>query len=121
MPVDELYREVGDIVQKLTDIVLNFRRLGLTREEYVCLKVILLLTHGECLCRHVTVISSEYLGRFAHQSIHTYIHTHKIIGTNIFLLLIFCEPHLPRLCEVAKCFSPKNSCYANVTTSGALP
>lgn len=46
LPIDELYREVGDIVQKLTDIVLNFRKLGLTREEYVCLKVILLLNRG---------------------------------------------------------------------------
>ncbi len=44
---EDLAREVGVLVEKITYLNGRFRDLQLSREEYVCLKIILLLNHGE--------------------------------------------------------------------------
>ena len=45
--LDELQREVGEMISVITDIMCGFLQLNLTKEEYVCLQVILLLNHSK--------------------------------------------------------------------------
>ncbi|CAG0903254.1 unnamed protein product [Darwinula stevensoni] len=45
--MDQLREEVGSMVEKLTHVTLMLRRLRVRKEEYVCLKVIAMLTQGK--------------------------------------------------------------------------
>lgn len=45
--MDQLRQDVGLMVEKITYVTLMFRRIKLRAEEYVCLKVITMLTQGE--------------------------------------------------------------------------
>ena len=38
--MDQLHQDVGDMVEKITKVIAGFRQLQLKMEEYVCLKVI---------------------------------------------------------------------------------
>ncbi|XP_050521497.1 hormone receptor 4 isoform X2 [Daktulosphaira vitifoliae] len=44
--MDQLRQDVGVMVEKITHVTLMFRRLKLRMEEYVCLKVIIMLTQN---------------------------------------------------------------------------
>lgn len=41
--IDQLRQDVGLMVEKITYVTLMFRRIKLTMQEYVCLKVIIML------------------------------------------------------------------------------
>lgn len=45
--MDQLRHEVGIMVEKITHVIVMFRRLRLTMDEYVCLKVITMLNHED--------------------------------------------------------------------------
>ena len=45
--LEELEREVGEVIGIITDIMYGFLQLNLTNEEYVCLQVILLLNQSK--------------------------------------------------------------------------
>nr|KAG5693174.1 hypothetical protein BaRGS_035372 [Batillaria attramentaria] len=42
--MDQLDKEIGGVMQRVTRVILQFAQLGITRKELVCLEVILLLT-----------------------------------------------------------------------------
>ncbi|KAL1132017.1 hypothetical protein AAG570_011627, partial [Ranatra chinensis] len=44
--MDQLRQDVGLMVEKITHVTLMFRRIKLTMQEYVCLKVIIMLNPG---------------------------------------------------------------------------
>lgn len=44
--MDQLRQDVGVMVEKITHVTLMFRRVKLRMEEYVCLKVIIMLTQS---------------------------------------------------------------------------
>lgn len=44
--IEQLRQDVGRMIEKITHITLMFRQLKLTMEEYVCLKVIIMLQQG---------------------------------------------------------------------------
>lgn len=46
--MEQLRMDVGHMVEKMTQITIMFRRIKLKMEEYVCLKVYILLNKGEC-------------------------------------------------------------------------
>ena len=43
----QMTKEVGVMMEKVTFLIRRFHELKLSKEEYVCLKIILLLNHGE--------------------------------------------------------------------------
>lgn len=45
--MEQLRLDVGHMVEKMTQITIMFRRIKLQMEEYVCLKVYILLNKGE--------------------------------------------------------------------------
>lgn len=45
--MDQLRQDVGLMIEKITHVTLMFRRVKLTMEEYVCLKVITMLNQGK--------------------------------------------------------------------------
>jgi nuclear receptor subfamily 6 group A len=45
--MDQLKLDVGLMVEKMTQITIMFRRIKLRMEEYVCLKVYILLNRGK--------------------------------------------------------------------------
>lgn len=45
--MDQLQQDVGLMVEKITYVTLMFRRVRLRMEEYVCLKVITMLSQGK--------------------------------------------------------------------------
>lgn len=45
--MEQLKLDVGLMVEKMTQITIMFRRIKLRMEEYVCLKVYILLNKGE--------------------------------------------------------------------------
>lgn len=45
--LDQLQEEIGGLMEKVTAIMAYFWELGITRKELLCLKVILLLSHGK--------------------------------------------------------------------------
>lgn len=47
--MDQLEQEAGELVDKLTRLALCLRRGEVTMEEYVCLKVLTMLSHGKLL------------------------------------------------------------------------
>lgn len=47
--MDQLQQDVGLMVEKITYVTLMFRRVRLRMEEYVCLKVITMLSQGKYL------------------------------------------------------------------------
>lgn len=47
--MDQLRQDVGLMIEKITHVTLMFRRIKLTMEEYVCLKVITMLNQGKCI------------------------------------------------------------------------
>lgn len=49
MTLEQMYHDLGDMMEKITTLIYIFQVLRVTREEYVCLKMILFLTEGE-LC-----------------------------------------------------------------------
>lgn len=44
--LDQLRQDVGLMIEKITHVTLMFRQIKLTMEEYVCLKVIIMLNQG---------------------------------------------------------------------------
>lgn len=46
--LDQLRQDVGLMIEKITHVTLMFRQIKLTMEEYVCLKVIIMLNQGRC-------------------------------------------------------------------------
>lgn len=48
--MEQLKLDVGLMVEKMTQITIMFRRIKLRMEEYVCLKVYILLNKGESPC-----------------------------------------------------------------------
>lgn len=47
--MEQLKLDVGLMVEKMTQITIMFRRIKLRMEEYVCLKVYILLNKGELM------------------------------------------------------------------------
>ena len=54
--LEELRAEMGMMMELHTQVIANFRRLALTKEEFVCLKVILLLNQGQLLIVIIIII-----------------------------------------------------------------
>ena len=50
--LEQVEKESGVMMEKITYLIKRFRELKLSKEEYVCLKVILLLNHGKLGCLH---------------------------------------------------------------------
>jgi nuclear receptor subfamily 6 group A len=47
--MDQLRQDVGNMVEKITKVITSFRDFRLSMQEYVCLKVVAMLTQdGEC-------------------------------------------------------------------------
>lgn len=55
--IEQLKIDVGQMVEKMTQITIMFRRSKLKMEEYVCLKVYILLNKG-------TVVANECVRKF---------------------------------------------------------
>lgn len=53
--MDQLRQDVGLMVEKITHVTLMFRRIKLTMEEYVCLKVITMLNQGIAIKKSTTM------------------------------------------------------------------
>lgn len=49
VPQEYVEREAGALVEKFTELLQSFRRLGLSHEAYVCLKAVTLLHQGNLL------------------------------------------------------------------------
>ena len=45
--MDQLRQDVGTMVEKITKVITTFRNFRLTMQEYVCLKVVAMLTTQE--------------------------------------------------------------------------
>ena len=45
--MDQLRQDVGTMVEKITKVITTFRNFRLTMQEYVCLKVIAMVTTQE--------------------------------------------------------------------------
>lgn len=45
--LEELTNEIGEIVEKITHVMAAFMNMNLSKQEYVCLQVVLLLNHSE--------------------------------------------------------------------------
>lgn len=50
--MEQLRLDVGHMVEKMTQITIMFRRIKLKMEEYVCLKVYILLNKGKCRIKY---------------------------------------------------------------------
>ncbi|OQR75303.1 hypothetical protein BIW11_08511 [Tropilaelaps mercedesae] len=59
--MDQLEQEAGELVDKLTRLALCLRRGEVTLEEYVCLKVLTMLSHEETQSA-LTPIRERYMG-----------------------------------------------------------
>ena len=46
----QMTKEVGVMMEKVTFLIRRFQELKPSKEEYVCLKIILLLNHGNYTC-----------------------------------------------------------------------
>lgn len=68
--MDQLQQDVGLMVEKITYVTLMFRRVRLRMEEYVCLKVITMLSQG----------------KYSHQINHLKMHKYR---TCLFFLFFF--------------------------------
>lgn len=55
--LDQLRQDVGHMVEKITHVTLIFRRIKLRIEEYVLLKVIIMLNPGKLFKHLYTIIS----------------------------------------------------------------
>ena len=55
--MDQLRQDVGPMVEKITKVITSFRNFRLTMQEYVCLKVVAMLSNQEG--RNQLVIQSE--------------------------------------------------------------
>lgn len=71
--MDQLQQDVGLMVEKITYVTLMFRRVRLRMEEYVCLKVITMLSQG----------------KYSHQINHLKMHKYRICLFFSFLLFFF--------------------------------
>ena len=45
--MDQLRQDVGPMVEKITKVITSFRNFRLTMQEYVCLKVVAMLSNHE--------------------------------------------------------------------------
>ena len=45
--MDQLRQDVGPMVEKITKVITSFRNFRLTMQEYVCLKVVAMLSNAE--------------------------------------------------------------------------
>merc|ERR1712029_549956 len=62
--MDQLRQDVGTMVEKITKVITTFRNFRLTMEEYVCLKVVAMVTtpEGNVEERGLQHIHDRYLG-----------------------------------------------------------
>ena len=49
--MDQLRQDVGTMVEKITKVITTFRNFRLTMQEYVCLKVVAMVTTPEGIFR----------------------------------------------------------------------
>ncbi|XP_028967280.1 hormone receptor 4-like [Galendromus occidentalis] len=68
--MEQLEQEAGELVDKLTRLALCLRRGEVTMEEYVCLKVLLMLNHDDSQSA-LTPIKDRYLGALRTHLSHT--------------------------------------------------
>ncbi|XP_064457010.1 hormone receptor 4-like [Ornithodoros turicata] len=59
--LDQLHSEAGPLVDQLTSLASGLRRVGLCLEEYVCLKVVIMLSHDDPSQRELEAIQERYL------------------------------------------------------------
>lgn len=59
--MDQLKLDVGLMVEKMTQITIMFRRIKLRMEEYVCLKVYILLNRGELVSWPYLVWNANFI------------------------------------------------------------
>lgn len=57
--MEQLRLDVGHMVEKMTQITIMFRRIKLKMEEYVCLKVYILLNKGNANAANESIVSEE--------------------------------------------------------------
>lgn len=57
--LEELTNEIGEIVEKITHVMAAFVNMNLSKQEYVCLQVVLLLNHSKF--GYIIVIINSYL------------------------------------------------------------
>lgn len=58
--MDQLQQDVGLMVEKITYVTLMFRRVRLRMEEYVCLKVITMLSQGKYLSSKFSFVGNKH-------------------------------------------------------------
>ena len=59
--MDQLRQDVGNMVEKITKVIAIFRQFQLKMEEYVCLKVIAMVSQdGECIFTHSLIITMTF-------------------------------------------------------------
>lgn len=93
--MDQLRQDVGLMVEKITYVTLMFRRVRLRMEEYVCLKVITMLSQGRYFHRARLAASI-------------------IIGRRLFIYLL---PHYTACARERE----RRSTYNNINISFSLP
>lgn len=57
--MEQLKVDVGHMVEKMTEITIMFRRIKLKMEEYVCLKVYILLNNGKFIHKYYMLYISD--------------------------------------------------------------
>ncbi len=58
--MDQLHQDVGNMVEKITKVIAGFRHLQLKMEEYVCLKVISMVSaEGQFIFHHYRVVKRQ--------------------------------------------------------------
>ncbi|CAB4057031.1 NR6AN [Lepeophtheirus salmonis] len=59
--MDQLWQDVGNMVEKITKVIAIFRQFRLTMEEYVCLKVIAMVSQEDLKATSLASIHDRYL------------------------------------------------------------
>jgi nuclear receptor subfamily 6 group A len=60
--MDQLRQDVGTMVEKITKVITSFRNFQLSKQEYVCLKVVAMLTQeGSLQHQSLEPIHSRYM------------------------------------------------------------
>ena len=63
IPINQLQQDAGTMVEKITKVTTSFRKLQLSKQEYVCLKVVVMLTQdGSTRHQNLESIKSRYMG-----------------------------------------------------------
>lgn len=77
--MDQLRQDVGLMVEKITYVTLMFRRIKLRMEEYVCLKVIIMLNPCKCIYFLCYFFLGIFYVQFAIRNFNVYLNIMNIL------------------------------------------